>query len=191
MINRLIVTESYFWRLIVAESRTINMDSLRWSSRCRRTEPLCRSGLTESRGDGTRKTMLGRRKSPRRIPIQSRGLGGICVENWDPQKTAVRKLFTKIVPPVCCKGSLQAIGGICNEYGGELLRQPLQPIPASSCNVLFQECHQSAAKIQRRHWSGDHHWNSVSKCIFYSNRQSFFKKKYLWEPLVRFYKILV
>ena len=27
-INRLIVTESYFWRLIVAESRTINMDSL-------------------------------------------------------------------------------------------------------------------------------------------------------------------
>ncbi len=28
MINRLIVTKSYFWRLIVAESRTINMDSL-------------------------------------------------------------------------------------------------------------------------------------------------------------------
>ena len=28
LINRLIVTESYFWRLIVAESRTINMDSL-------------------------------------------------------------------------------------------------------------------------------------------------------------------
>ncbi len=27
-INRLIVTESHFWRLIVAESRTINMDSL-------------------------------------------------------------------------------------------------------------------------------------------------------------------
>ena len=27
-INRLIVTETYFWRLIVAESQTINMDSL-------------------------------------------------------------------------------------------------------------------------------------------------------------------
>ena len=27
-INRLIVTESYFWRLTVAESRTMNMDSL-------------------------------------------------------------------------------------------------------------------------------------------------------------------